>query len=92
MPDYHTVPVAPLRDPPPGFEGPLYRMWPWCGIIGRGAISVGVAAAAVDAAVHHSFLANAGMGAASFATSWSAPSALMRAAWTAISSGERKFP
>jgi len=92
VPDYHTVPVAPLRDPPPGFEGPLYRMWPWCGIIGRGAISVGVAAAAVDAAVHHSFLANAGMGAASFATSWSAPSALMRAAWTAISSGERKFP
>ena len=52
VPDYHTVPVAPLRDPPPGFEGPLYRMWPWCGIIGEGAISVGVAAAAVDAAVH----------------------------------------
>jgi alkylation response protein AidB-like acyl-CoA dehydrogenase len=52
VPEYHTVPVAPLRDPPPGFEGPLYRMWPWSGIVGEGAVSVGVAAAAVGAAVH----------------------------------------
>jgi indole-3-acetate monooxygenase len=52
VPEHHTVPVAPLRDPPPSFEGPLYRMWPWSGIVGEGAISVGVAAAAVDAAVH----------------------------------------
>ncbi|HJU15882.1 MAG TPA: acyl-CoA dehydrogenase family protein [Stellaceae bacterium] len=52
VPEHLTVPVAPLRDPPPGFEGPLYRMWPWSGIIGEGAISVGVAAAALDAAVH----------------------------------------
>jgi alkylation response protein AidB-like acyl-CoA dehydrogenase len=52
VPEHHTVPVAPLRDPPPGFEGPLYRMWPWSGIIGEGVISVGVAAAALDSAVH----------------------------------------
>jgi alkylation response protein AidB-like acyl-CoA dehydrogenase len=52
VPEHHTVPVAPLRDPPPGFEGPLYRMWPWSGIIGEGTVSVGVAAAAVDTAVH----------------------------------------
>jgi alkylation response protein AidB-like acyl-CoA dehydrogenase len=26
VPEHRTVPVAPLRDPPPGFEGPLYRM------------------------------------------------------------------
>jgi alkylation response protein AidB-like acyl-CoA dehydrogenase len=52
VPEHCTVPVAPLRNPPPGFEGPLYRMWPWSGIIGEATISVGVAAAAVDAAVH----------------------------------------
>jgi alkylation response protein AidB-like acyl-CoA dehydrogenase len=52
VPEHRTVPVAPLRNPPPGFEGPLYRMWPWSGIIGEGTISVGIAAAAVDAAVH----------------------------------------
>jgi alkylation response protein AidB-like acyl-CoA dehydrogenase len=52
VPEHWTVPVAPLRNPPPGFEGPLYRMWPWSGIIGEATISVGVAAAAVDAAVH----------------------------------------
>jgi indole-3-acetate monooxygenase len=52
VPEHHSVPVSPLRDPPPGFEGPLYRMWPWSGIIGEGMVSVGVAAAAVDAAVH----------------------------------------
>jgi 3-hydroxy-9,10-secoandrosta-1,3,5(10)-triene-9,17-dione monooxygenase len=52
VPEHRTVPVAPLRHPPPGFTGPLYRMWPWSGIVGEGVISVGVAAAAVDAAVH----------------------------------------
>jgi alkylation response protein AidB-like acyl-CoA dehydrogenase len=52
VPEHLAVPVAPLRDPPPGFEGPLYRMWPWSGIVGEGVVSVGVAAAAVDAAVH----------------------------------------
>ena len=52
VPEHHTVPVAPLRNPSPGFEGPLYRMWPWCGIAGEGTVSVGVAATAVDTAVH----------------------------------------
>jgi alkylation response protein AidB-like acyl-CoA dehydrogenase len=52
VPEHLTVPVAPLQNPPPGFEGPLFRMWPWPGILGEAAVSVGIAAAAVDAAVH----------------------------------------
>jgi len=52
VPDHLTVPVAPLRNPPPGFEGPLVRVWPWSGIVGEAIVSVGVAAAAIDAAVH----------------------------------------
>lgn len=51
VPDHLTVPVAPLKDPAPGFEGPLYRMWPFTGVLGEAIVSVGVAAAAVDAAV-----------------------------------------
>jgi indole-3-acetate monooxygenase len=51
-PEHLTVPVAPLRNPPRGFEGPLFRMWPWTAIIGEATVSVGIAAAAVDAAVH----------------------------------------
>jgi alkylation response protein AidB-like acyl-CoA dehydrogenase len=51
-PEHLTVPVAPLRNPPPGFEGSLFRMWPWTAIIGEATVSVGVASAAVDAAVH----------------------------------------
>jgi len=52
VPDYLTVPVAPLTHPAPGFEGPLFRMWPWTAILGEATVSVGVAAAAVDEAVH----------------------------------------
>jgi alkylation response protein AidB-like acyl-CoA dehydrogenase len=51
VPDHLTAPVAPLKKPAPGFEGPLYRMWPWTAILGEATVSVGVAAAAVDAAV-----------------------------------------
>jgi alkylation response protein AidB-like acyl-CoA dehydrogenase len=51
VPDHLTIPIAPLENPAPGFEGPLYRMWPWCGMVGEGSVSVGVAAAAVDEAV-----------------------------------------
>ena len=51
VPDRLTAPVAPLPHPPPGFEGPLFRMFPWTGILGEAAVSVGVATAAVDAAV-----------------------------------------
>jgi indole-3-acetate monooxygenase len=51
VPDHLTVPVAPLTHPAPGFEGPLFRMWPWTAILGEATVSVGVAAAAVDEAV-----------------------------------------
>ena len=51
VPEHRTVAVEPLRNPPPGFEGPLYRMWPWSGIVGEGAVSVGVVSAAIDTAV-----------------------------------------
>jgi alkylation response protein AidB-like acyl-CoA dehydrogenase len=51
VPEHLTVPIAPLRDPAPDFAGPLFRMWPWTAIIGEATVSVGVAAAAVDAAV-----------------------------------------
>jgi alkylation response protein AidB-like acyl-CoA dehydrogenase len=50
VPDRRTTPVAPLTSPPSGFEGPLFRMFPWTGILGEATVSVGVAAAAVDAA------------------------------------------
>jgi indole-3-acetate monooxygenase len=51
VPDHLTAPVAPLARPAPGFEGPLFRMWPWTAIMGETTVSVGAAAAAVDAAV-----------------------------------------
>ena len=51
VPDRLTAPVGPLTRPAPGFEGPLFRMWPWTVIMGEATVSVGVAAAAVDAAV-----------------------------------------
>jgi alkylation response protein AidB-like acyl-CoA dehydrogenase len=51
VPDHFTIAIEPLKDPAPGFEGPLYRMWPWNGVVGEGIVSVGVAAAAVDEAV-----------------------------------------
>ena len=51
VPEHLTVPIAPLRNPAPGFGGPLFRMWPWTAIVGEATVSVGVGAAAVDAAV-----------------------------------------
>ena len=51
VPDRLTAPIGPLQTPAPGFEGPLFRMWPWTAILGEATVSVGVAAAAVDAAV-----------------------------------------
>jgi alkylation response protein AidB-like acyl-CoA dehydrogenase len=47
VPDVRTARVAPLARPAPGFEGPLYRMWPWTAILGETAVSVGIAAEAV---------------------------------------------
>ena len=51
VPDRRTAPMAPLSNPAPGFEGPLFRMFPWTAILGEATVSVGIAAAAVDAAV-----------------------------------------
>ena len=42
---------APLSTPAAGFEGPLYRIWPWTVIFGEATASVGIAAAAVDAGI-----------------------------------------
>jgi alkylation response protein AidB-like acyl-CoA dehydrogenase len=51
VPDHRIAPVAPLTKPAAGFEGPLFRMWPWTAILGEATVSVGVAAAAVEEAV-----------------------------------------
>ncbi len=51
IPDHMVAPVAPLSKPASGFEGPLYRIWPWTPIFGEATASVGIAAAAVDAAI-----------------------------------------
>lgn len=50
-PGRRVLRVAPLSGPAPGFEGPLYRMFPWPAILGEATVSVGVAAAAVDEVV-----------------------------------------
>jgi alkylation response protein AidB-like acyl-CoA dehydrogenase len=51
VPEHMTAPVAPLTNPGPGFEGPLYRLWPWTNILGEATESVAVAAEAIDAGV-----------------------------------------
>jgi indole-3-acetate monooxygenase len=51
VPDRLTGFIGPLKSPAPGFEGPLYRMFPLHGLLGEAIVSVGVAAAAVDEAV-----------------------------------------
>ncbi|HVR41909.1 MAG TPA: acyl-CoA dehydrogenase family protein, partial [Thermoanaerobaculia bacterium] len=51
VPDHRVAPVAPLTNPASGFEGPLFRIWPWTAILGETIVSVGIAAAAVDAGV-----------------------------------------
>jgi alkylation response protein AidB-like acyl-CoA dehydrogenase len=51
VPDRLTAPICPLDKPAPGFEGPLFRIWPWTAILGEATVSVGIAAAAVDQAV-----------------------------------------
>jgi alkylation response protein AidB-like acyl-CoA dehydrogenase len=48
VPDWRVVPLAPLANPAPGYEGPVYRVFPWTAIFGEATVSVGVAAAAVD--------------------------------------------
>ena len=51
VPDHMIAPVGPLTKPAPGFDGPLFHMWPLANILGEGIVSVGVAASATDAAV-----------------------------------------
>ncbi|MSP12704.1 MAG: hypothetical protein EXR62_07065 [Chloroflexi bacterium] len=51
VPDRLIYPVAPLTHPAPGFEGPLFRLLPLTAVLGEATVSVGIAAAAVDAAV-----------------------------------------
>lgn len=48
VPDRRAMVVRQLTDPAPGFEGPLYRMFPFVNIVGEAVVSVGVAAAAVE--------------------------------------------
>ena len=43
--------MAPLSNAAPGFEGPLFRMFPLTAVLGEATVSVGIAAAAVDAAM-----------------------------------------
>jgi alkylation response protein AidB-like acyl-CoA dehydrogenase len=51
VPEHMTAPIGPLTHPAPGFDGPLFHMWPWPNILGEGIISVAVAASALKAAV-----------------------------------------
>jgi alkylation response protein AidB-like acyl-CoA dehydrogenase len=51
VPDWMTAPVGPLSRPAPGFEGPLFRLWPWTNILAETAVSVGVAAEVVEQGV-----------------------------------------
>ena len=48
VPERRAAAIARLENPAPGFEGPLYRMFPWPAILGEATVSVGTAAAAVD--------------------------------------------
>jgi len=47
VPERRVAHVAPLTNPAPGFEGPLYRVFPYFAMLGEATVSVGVAAAAV---------------------------------------------
>ena len=51
VPDHRTARVGPLSTPAPGFEGPLFRMWPLTAVLGEATVSAGISAAAVDAVV-----------------------------------------
>jgi alkylation response protein AidB-like acyl-CoA dehydrogenase len=51
IPNQLSSPVGPLQHPAPGFEGPLYRLWPWTLFLGETTVSIGIAAAAIRQAV-----------------------------------------
>jgi alkylation response protein AidB-like acyl-CoA dehydrogenase len=51
IPDRLSTSAGPLQHPAPGFEGPLYRLWPWTLFLGEATVSIGIAAAAIQQAV-----------------------------------------
>jgi len=51
VPDRRAMRLGPLSAPAPGFEGPLYRMFPLSAVLGETVVSLGVAAAALDSAL-----------------------------------------
>lgn len=50
VPDHLTMPVGPLKNPAPGFEGPLFFLNPFTALLGEAIISVAVAAEMVEVA------------------------------------------
>jgi alkylation response protein AidB-like acyl-CoA dehydrogenase len=48
VPDHRTLVVARLERPAPGFDGPLYRLFPWTPVLGETVVSIGTAAAAAE--------------------------------------------
>jgi alkylation response protein AidB-like acyl-CoA dehydrogenase len=49
VPDHLTVDPAPLTNPAPGMDDPLFRMWPWVAVLGEVTVAVASAASAVEA-------------------------------------------
>lgn len=48
VPSHRVAAVGRLANPASGFEGPLYRFWPWSAILGESIVSVATAASALD--------------------------------------------
>ena len=48
VPDHRVAFVDSPHARPPAFSGPLYGLWPWSGIQGEAAVSLGVASAAIE--------------------------------------------
>jgi indole-3-acetate monooxygenase len=48
VPSHRVTAVGRLSEPAPGFEGPLFRFFPWLAILGESIVSVAVAASALD--------------------------------------------
>jgi len=49
VPDQRAMRMGPLQKAATGFEGPLYRLFPLSAVLGETVVSLGVAAAAIDA-------------------------------------------
>ena len=48
VPDHRVAFVDSPHARPPAFSGPLYGLWPWSGIQGETAVSLGIASAAIE--------------------------------------------